>query len=177
MCVGVFIYAHTHTCMGAHTRVFIHVCAYIQLIVSHTFAYFLSFFFYLVFKYLLQKLYCLGGIILKYMIENTINVFTLLISIIQCGNLGCYFVLWSWDFFLYKMHILSVQDSHTFWYFQGRLEPGRTAPWGLRNVFSALSVQSCNIYEALCFDVTQDRLNGASNETQTHSCRFSSQAC
>ena len=33
------------------------------------------------------------------------------------------------------------------------------------------------IYEALCFDVAQGRLNGAPNETRTHSCRFASQAC
>ena len=33
------------------------------------------------------------------------------------------------------------------------------------------------IYEALCFDVAQGRMNGAPNETRTHSCRFSSQAC
>ena len=32
------------------------------------------------------------------------------------------------------------------------------------------------IYKALCFDVAQGRLNGASNETRTHSCRFASQA-
>ncbi len=28
------------------------------------------------------------------------------------------------------------------------------------------------IYKALCFDVAQGRMNGAPNETQTHSCRF-----
>ena len=33
------------------------------------------------------------------------------------------------------------------------------------------------IYEALCFDVAQDRMNGAPSETRTHSCRFSSLAC
>ena len=33
------------------------------------------------------------------------------------------------------------------------------------------------IYEALCFDVAQGRLNEAPNETRTHSCRFASQAC
>ena len=33
------------------------------------------------------------------------------------------------------------------------------------------------IYEALYFDVAQGRLNGAPNETRTHSCRFASQAC
>ena len=30
------------------------------------------------------------------------------------------------------------------------------------------------IYEALCFDVAQGRVNGAPNETRTHSCRFAS---
>ena len=33
------------------------------------------------------------------------------------------------------------------------------------------------IYKALCFDVAQGQMNGATNETQTHSCRFVSQAC
>ena len=34
MCVGGYIYIHTHTCIGAHTHVCVHVCAYIQLTVS-----------------------------------------------------------------------------------------------------------------------------------------------
>ena len=33
------------------------------------------------------------------------------------------------------------------------------------------------IYEALCFDVAQGRMNGAPNKTRTHSCRFASQPC
>ena len=33
------------------------------------------------------------------------------------------------------------------------------------------------IYKALCFDVAQGRINGAPNETRTHSCRFASLAC
>ena len=33
------------------------------------------------------------------------------------------------------------------------------------------------IYKALCFDVAQGRMNGAPNETRTHSCRFASLAC
>ena len=33
------------------------------------------------------------------------------------------------------------------------------------------------IYEALSFDVAQGRMNGAPNETRTHSCRFARQAC
>ena len=32
------------------------------------------------------------------------------------------------------------------------------------------------IYKALCFDVAQGQMNGAPNETRTHSCRFASQA-
>ena len=32
------------------------------------------------------------------------------------------------------------------------------------------------IYKALCFDMAQGRMNGAPNETQTHSCRFASLA-
>ena len=33
------------------------------------------------------------------------------------------------------------------------------------------------IYEAVCFDVAQDQMNGEPNETRTHSCRFASLAC
>ena len=33
------------------------------------------------------------------------------------------------------------------------------------------------IYKALCFDVAQGRMNGAPNETRTHSCRSASLAC
>ena len=33
------------------------------------------------------------------------------------------------------------------------------------------------IYKALCFDVAQGRMNGAPNETRTHSCRFACLAC
>ena len=33
------------------------------------------------------------------------------------------------------------------------------------------------IYKALCFDVAQGQMNGAPNETRTHSCRFASLAC
>ena len=33
------------------------------------------------------------------------------------------------------------------------------------------------IYEALCFNVAQGQMNGAPNETRTHSCRFASLAC
>ena len=33
------------------------------------------------------------------------------------------------------------------------------------------------IYEDLCFDVAQGRMNGVPNETRTHSCRFASQGC
>ena len=32
------------------------------------------------------------------------------------------------------------------------------------------------IYKALCFDVAQGRMNGAPNETWTHSCMFGSLA-
>ena len=49
---------------------------------------------------------------------------------------------------------------------------------GRNNTHIKLSpVYSTVIYEALCFDVAQGRLNGAPNETQTHSCWFASQAC
>ena len=40
-----------------------------------------------------------------------------------------------------------------------------------------IATLSSVIYEALCFDVAQGRLNGAPNENRTHSCRFASQAC
>ena len=33
------------------------------------------------------------------------------------------------------------------------------------------------IYKALCFNVAQGRMNGAPNETRTHSCRSASLAC
>ena len=33
------------------------------------------------------------------------------------------------------------------------------------------------IYEALCFDVAQGRMNVAPNETRTHLCRFASLVC
>ena len=33
--IYIYTYTHTHTGMGAHTHVCIHICAYIQLIVSH----------------------------------------------------------------------------------------------------------------------------------------------
>ena len=33
------------------------------------------------------------------------------------------------------------------------------------------------IYKAISFDVAQGRMNGAPNETQTHSCGFTSLAC
>ena len=33
------------------------------------------------------------------------------------------------------------------------------------------------IYEALCFDVAPGQMNGAPNETRTHSCRFASLIC
>ena len=33
------------------------------------------------------------------------------------------------------------------------------------------------IYKALCFDVVQGQMNGAPNETRTHSCRFARLAC
>ena len=33
------------------------------------------------------------------------------------------------------------------------------------------------IYEALCFDTAQGRMNGAPKETRTHSCRFASLTC
>ena len=33
------------------------------------------------------------------------------------------------------------------------------------------------IYKALCFDVAQGRMNGAPNETRTHSCRSASLDC
>ena len=58
-------------------------------------------------------------------------------------------------------------------------------PMRLKLTFAGLLVKLANhyttrgalIYKALCFDVVQDRMNGATNETQTHSCRFASLAC
>ena len=39
------------------------------------------------------------------------------------------------------------------------------------------NIKNVVIYEALCLNVAQGRINGAPNETQTHLCRFASQAC
>ena len=44
-------------------------------------------------------------------------------------------------------------------------------PWADTNFSSVV------IYKALCFDVAQGRMNGASNETRIHSCRLASLAC
>ena len=33
------------------------------------------------------------------------------------------------------------------------------------------------IYKVLCFNVAQGQINGAPNETRTHSCRFARPAC
>ena len=41
----------------------------------------------------------------------------------------------------------------------------------------SLSLTEVLIYEALCFDVAQGQMNGAPNETRTHSCRFASLVC
>ena len=41
----------------------------------------------------------------------------------------------------------------------------------------ALRRRGIVIYEALCFDVAQGRMNGVPNETRTHSCWFDSLAC
>ena len=48
--------------------------------------------------------------------------------------------------------------------------------WNKPNLSIYLSIYIV-IYKALCFDVAQGRMNGAPNETQTLSCRFSSLAC
>ena len=45
------------------------------------------------------------------------------------------------------------------------------------NFFIIYESDSKVIYKALCFDVAQGRMNGAPNETRTHSCRFASLAC
>ena len=47
----------------------------------------------------------------------------------------------------------------------------RYTPKGVLIVFGIV------IYKAFCFDVAQGRMNGAPNETRTHSCRFASLAC
>ena len=39
------------------------------------------------------------------------------------------------------------------------------------------SLSAIVIYKALCFNVVLGRMNGAPNETRTHSCRFASLAC
>ena len=47
----------------------------------------------------------------------------------------------------------------------------------LNNFSMFLGYEYIVIFEALCFDVAQGRMNGAPNETRIHSCRFASQAC
>ena len=41
----------------------------------------------------------------------------------------------------------------------------------------ALSSWVVVIYQGLYFDLAQGQMNGAPNETQTHSCRFTSLTC
>ena len=45
--------------------------------------------------------------------------------------------------------------------------------------FHALEVEAGGvvIYEGLYFDLAQGQMNGAPNETRTHSCRFASLTC
>ena len=46
------------------------------------------------------------------------------------------------------------------------------------SIYLCRPVNTCIvIYKALCFDVAQGRINGAPNETRTHSCRLASLAC
>ena len=48
----------------------------------------------------------------------------------------------------------------------------------LGNHYTSWGTHNCYvIYKALCFDVAQGRMNGAPNETRTHSCRSASLAC
>ena len=47
----------------------------------------------------------------------------------------------------------------------------------VRIELSVLAHLTVVIYEALCFDVAQGQMNGAPNETRTHSCRFTSLVC
>ena len=47
--------------------------------------------------------------------------------------------------------------------------------WGYE--FSKVTVASVVIYEGLYFDLAQGQMNGAPNETRTHSCRFASLTC
>ena len=50
--------------------------------------------------------------------------------------------------------------------------------WFLLCVLSYMWLLVCVvIYKALCFDVAQGRMNGATNENRTHSCKFASLAC
>ena len=60
--------------------------------------------------------------------------------------------------------------------------PANTAGWSVPakrpgNVTSCHAAFRIVIYKALCFDVAQGRMNGAPNETRTHSCRFASLSC
>ena len=44
----------------------------------------------------------------------------------------------------------------------------------IKNIGKLLNVV---IYEGLYFDLAQGQMNGAPNETRTHSCRFASLTC
>ena len=44
-----------------------------------------------------------------------------------------------------------------------------------QNLFRVLGTKV--IYEGLYFDLAQGQVNGAPNETRTHSCRFASLTC
>ena len=58
------------------------------------------------------------------------------------------------------------------------------AMWKPRNLVYKLEVESpypfpttIVIYEGLYFNLAQGQMNGAPNETRTHSCRFASLTC
>ena len=52
----------------------------------------------------------------------------------------------------------------------------QSAAFSMRSMFVERDDRIVIIYEALCFDVAQGQMNGATNETQTHSSRFASLA-
>ena len=66
-----------------------------------------------------------------------------------------------------KWEVFSMKEIH--------LEPPFPCDY-IRNDYCK-RVITLVIYKALCFDEAQGRMNGAPNETRTHSCRFAHSAC
>ena len=62
--------------------------------------------------------------------------------------------------------IIRCSRAHSFY----RYDSGKSP-------YPELALSRVVIYEGLYFDLAQDQMNGAPNETRTHSCRFASLTC